>query len=246
MQTRRDNFASLCALAIAQPALGGRPEWKAGLAKAAITPRKSMWMGGFGNRKKPSEGVLNELYAKALALEDRSGKRAVLVTTDMTGFSAGLAKRIAKQVERQYGLSRDRLLLNSTHTHSGALLANPLQLWNLGRLSPEQWRDVEEYTQELEGKVVAVIGAALKGLQPARLAFGRSQTNFSVNRRLKTDKGVVSFLPNPEGPVDHDVPVLRVESERGQLLGVVFGYACHPSCLMADNYLFSGDYASFA
>jgi hypothetical protein len=246
MQTRRDSFASLCALALARPALGARPEWKAGLAKVAITPRKSIWMGGFGARKKPSEGVLNELYAKALALEDRSGKRAVLVTTDMTGFTAGLAKRVAEQAERQHGLSRDRLLLNSTHTHSGVLLANPLQLWNLGQLSPEQWRDVEEFTRELEGQVVALIGAALKDLRPARLAFGRGTTDFSVNRRLKTDKGVVSFRPDPEGPVDHDVPVLRVESERGQLLGVVFGYACHPSCLMADNYLFSGDYAGLA
>ncbi|MBI4874875.1 MAG: neutral/alkaline non-lysosomal ceramidase N-terminal domain-containing protein [Acidobacteria bacterium] len=246
MQTRRDSFASLCALALAKPALGARPEWKAGLAKVAITPRKSIWMGGFGARKKPSEGVLNELYAKALALEDRSGKRAVLVTTDMTGFSSGLAQRVAQQAQKRYGLSRDRLLLNSTHTHSGVLLANPLLIWSLGQLSPEQSRDVEEYTRELEDQVVALIGAALKDLRPARLAFGRGTTDFSVNRRLKTDKGVVSFRPDPEGPVDHDVPVLRVESERGQLLGVVFGYACHPSCLMADNFLLSGDYAGFA
>ena len=234
------------ALALLQPALAARPPWKAGLAKITITPREPLWIGGFGARTKPSEGVLNELYAKALALEDRSGKRAVLVTTDIAGFPAVVAKRIADQAVKQYRLSRDRLILNSSHTHSGPLLANPLQIWHVGKLSAEQWRDVEEYTRELEGKVVAVIGAALKDLQPARLAFGRSQTSFAVNRRIKTDKGVVSFRPNPEGPVDHDVPVLRVGSERGQLRGVVFGYACHPSCLLADNYRFSGDYASFA
>ena len=228
------------------PARAARPPWKAGLAKVTITPRQPIWLGGFGARTKPSEGVLNELYAKALALEDRSGKNAVLVATDMTGFPAGLAQRIAERAEKRYGLSRDRLLLTSTHTHSGALLASPLEIWNVGRLSPAQWRVVEEHTRELEDKVIEAIGVALRDLRPARLAFGRSRTDFAVNRRIKTDQGVVSFRPNPEGPVDHDVPVLRVESERGQLRGVVFGYACHPSCLLADNYLISGDYAGFA
>lgn len=234
-------------VALLQPAaLGARPAWRAGVARIVITPGKSLWLGGFGARTKPSEGVLNELHAKALALEDRSGKRAVLVTTDIAGFPAVVAGRIAEQARKQHRLSRDRLMLTSSHTHSGPLLANPNKIWHLGQLSAEQSRDVEEYTRELEGKVVAVIGAALKDLRPARLSFARGRTNFAVNRRIKTEKGVFSFRPNPEGPVDHDVPVLRVESEQGQLRAVVFGYACHPSCLQADNYLFSGDYAGFA
>jgi len=234
-------------LALTRPGLAAGPSWKAGLAKTRITPDKPLWMGGFGARTNTSSGMLHELYAKALALDDGLGKPAVLVTTDLVGFRAAVGKNIAERVEKQHGLPRARLILNSSHTHSGPLLADPLSLWYRWRLSEQQYRDVEDYTRELEGKVVAVIGAALRDLQPARLSFGHGEANFGVNRRRKPEQGgAVSFVPNPEGPVDPEVPVLRVESDQGQLRGIVFGYACHSSTLLSDNYRFSGDYAGFA
>ena len=47
--------------------------WKAGTAKADITPNTPIWMAGYGGRTKPSEGTLHPLWAKALALEDAKG-----------------------------------------------------------------------------------------------------------------------------------------------------------------------------
>ncbi len=137
-----------------------RTSWKAGLAKTRITPDKSLWMGGFGARTNTSSGTLQELHAKALALDDGSGRPAVLVPTDLVGFRAAVGKNIAERVEKQFGLPRARLILNSSHTHSGPLLADPLSIWYKWRLSDPQYRDVEDYTRELEDKVVAVIGAA--------------------------------------------------------------------------------------
>jgi len=52
------------ALVLAGPALRARPEWKAGVAKIQITPRKPIWMQGFSARTKPSEGTLLDLYAR--------------------------------------------------------------------------------------------------------------------------------------------------------------------------------------
>ncbi|HEU5115449.1 MAG TPA: hypothetical protein VFT74_02115, partial [Isosphaeraceae bacterium] len=49
--------------------------WKAGSAKLAITPREPVWMAGYGSRDHPSEGTLQDLWAKALVLEDPSGSR---------------------------------------------------------------------------------------------------------------------------------------------------------------------------
>jgi len=227
-------------------AAGSRAPWKAGLATIHITPNKPLWMGGFSARTKPSDGTLQELNAKALALEDQTGGRAVLVTTDLIGLPGVVSKSIAEQARKRYRLSRDRLLFNSSHTHSGPVLANPLQITYRALMSAAQWRDVEQYTRGLENKVVAVIGDALKDLKPARLSFGHSQTNFAVNRRLKTDKGWVSSTVNPQGPVDHVVPFLRVDSDEGRLRGAVFGYACHNTTLISDNYKFCGDYAGFA
>src|SRR5262249_36314422 len=49
---------------------------------------------------------------------------------------------------------------------------------------------------------------------------------------------------NPDGPVDHSVPVLDVRDAKGKLVAVVFGYACHNTTL--DFYRWCGDYAGYA
>jgi len=49
-------------------------EWKAGVASVAITPTEPIWMVGFGSRVKPHQEVRAEIFAKAFALEDTTGK----------------------------------------------------------------------------------------------------------------------------------------------------------------------------
>ena len=48
--------------------------WKAGIAKAVITPEKPVWLAGYGT-KRPPDGKLHDLWMKALALEDDAGRR---------------------------------------------------------------------------------------------------------------------------------------------------------------------------
>lgn len=56
-------------------------------------------MAGYAARRGPSQGVAQEIYAKALALEDATGQRSVLVTTDLLGFTAALAKQVAERAQ---------------------------------------------------------------------------------------------------------------------------------------------------
>ena len=57
--------------------------WKAGIARVVITPEQSMWMAGYAARDHESEGTMHDLWAKALALEDARGNKAVMVSTDL-------------------------------------------------------------------------------------------------------------------------------------------------------------------
>ena len=59
------------------------PEWKAGVASVAITPQRSLHMAGYAARKEPSEGTEQDLFAKALAIEDNAGNRLVIVRPTM-------------------------------------------------------------------------------------------------------------------------------------------------------------------
>ena len=44
--------------------------WKAGVARAVITPSQPVWMAGYGGKERPPEGKVMDLWIKVLALED--------------------------------------------------------------------------------------------------------------------------------------------------------------------------------
>ena len=69
------------------------------------------------------------------------------------------------------------------------------------------------------------------------------RSDFAMNRRQPTDKGVINGV-NPDGPVDHDVPVIKIATSDGKLKAILFGYACHNTT--SNTYLINGDYAGFA
>jgi neutral ceramidase len=236
----------LCALFVGA-ALPARASWKAGFAKVNITPHHSLWMAGYAARTHASEGTLLKLHAKALALEDETGRRAVLVTTDLLGLPRSVSEVVASRVKQKYGLSRDQLFLNSSHTHSGPVIGTMLSVAYEGKqgINAEQWEAVKAYTGHLEDQMVKLVGDALHKLQPATLGFGHGEADFAINRRVKTAAGYVGGV-NRDGPVDHDVPILVVRNQRGKILGIVFGYACHNTTIGSNFYKFSGDYAGFA
>src|SRR5213596_2287221 len=89
-------------------------EWRAGLATVKITPEKPVPMAGYASRTKPFENVAQQIYAKALALEDRQGHRAVLVTTDLIGISRAVAEPVCDRIQEKTKLARSQILLSSS------------------------------------------------------------------------------------------------------------------------------------
>lgn len=208
-----------------------------------ITPENPIWMSGYGGRTKPSQGTMTDLWAKAIAVEDQKGSRAVIVTTDLIGLPRSVSDQIAAAALKQYGLDRSRLLLNSSHTHTGPMVGENLQI--MFALAPEDEQRIRAYTQKLVQTIIDAIGGAIADLQPATLSYGSGSAEFAINRRKSTPKGFV-ISTNPEGPVDHSVPVLAIRKPDGTLRAALFGYACHNTTLTGEFYRISGDYAGFA
>src|SRR5713101_10006397 len=90
-------------------------EWQVGLAIVKITPEKPVPMAGYAGRTKPYENVAQDIYAKALALEDGQGHRAVLVTTDLLGLSRAVAEPVCERLQERAKLTRGQILLSSSH-----------------------------------------------------------------------------------------------------------------------------------
>jgi len=213
-------------------------DWKAGVATAKITPDTLMWMAGYAARKQPAEGTLQELYAKALTLEDEAGQRVVIVTLDLIGVLVTIRESVEKQVQEQYQLPPSALVLNASHTHCG-----PEYRERTGREE-----EARNYHKFLETTLVRLVGEALADLRPARLTYSHARAGFAMNRRrnyaLTKEDVNANKAPNPDGPVDHDVPVLCVVDAEGTQRAVLFGYACHNTTL--GFYQFCGDYAGWA
>jgi hypothetical protein len=95
------------------------------VATIDITPQEPIWMAGYGNRTKPSEGVL-KLYVKALVL-GRNRRKTVLVTSDLLGFIKEVSDPIAERVSAKYGVPASAAL-NASHTHSGPVIGHMLRL----------------------------------------------------------------------------------------------------------------------
>ncbi len=216
-------------------------QFKAGAASVAITPEQPLWMGGYASRKAPSAGKVHDLYAKALALEDADGNRFVIVTTDLLGITPRMRSIIEAGVAANHDMKAHQLLINASHTHCGPELRDNYIVRRGG--TAEFAAKARQYVDHTCGKIVDVVGQAVASMQPVTLDYTFARAGFAMNRRLPMNGGLRNS-PNPRGPVDHEVPVLRVTNQDGQLIAILFSYACHNTTLSFQK--FSGDYAGFA
>jgi len=216
-------------------------ELKVGIASTVITPQLPFWLNGYGSRTKPSTEVLHDIWAKALVFEENPGSRIVIVTTDLLGLSPEVSKAIANRVNKKYGINRSQLLLNSSHTHSGPVV------WPAGSilldLNPEDQQKASRYAMKLTDDIVALIDSAMSRRAPMQVWSGHGTAGFAMNRREPSANGIINGK-NLNGPVDHDVPVLKIATPGGELKAILFGYACHNTTL--SGYEINGDYAGFA
>lgn len=220
--------------------------WRAGAASIVITPPQPMPMAGYASRgAQHAQGLLNDLYAKALVLEDDAGERGLLVTLDLVGIERHLSLSICQRLQQAFGFERRQIVLAASHTHSGPVVAKNLRPMHYEVLSEADRELVDRYARFLEERIEAVVREALAALGPAELSWGSGRADFAVNRRNNREADVPRLREagQLQGPVDHDVPVLAVHRE-GRLVAVVFGYACH--CTVLSGFDWSGDYAGFA
>jgi hypothetical protein len=107
---------------------------------------------------------------------------------------------------------------------------------------------ISSYQASVASKLVSLVGEALGRLAPARLQYCHARAGFAMNRRpnysLPENDPQRGKVPNPDGPVDHDVPVLQITTDNNRVLALLFGYACHNTT--SNEAVFHGDYAGFA
>ncbi|MFP4058563.1 MAG: neutral/alkaline non-lysosomal ceramidase N-terminal domain-containing protein [Candidatus Brocadiia bacterium] len=206
------------------------PRLRAGIARANLTPYVGAFLAGFASRDRPSEGIHDELFARALVLE--AGQRTVaLVTCDLVGLGTDSVGRIREHVEEATAIAPDAVMVACTHTHSGpttGILRHP-------GFDPHLLAVTER-------KIAGAVAEAHRSMAEAALGWGTGQVPIGVNRRERGDDGAMRLGRNDAGPVDHELGVLRVDGAEGRPMALVAVYACHPVVLGGGNYLVSADF----
>jgi hypothetical protein len=197
------------------------PEGKellAGTAKVDITPEDSVVISGFSPRY--STGVHDHQHVRALVLDN--GKEILaIISWDILHFSDFLAiQAIREEIFSKTGIPEENILINATHTHSAM---------------DNVWHD----------ESVDAVVEAFNNMQPARIGVGSKFIyGRGANRRWPSGKWIGGPLDyNPDGIMDNECGVIRVEDYDRNIIAVVVNYSSHPTILGPANTLLSGDYA---
>jgi neutral ceramidase len=216
-----------------------------GVAVCDITPELPIRLAGYAGRKRPADKIEHPLLVQALALKNPDGERFVIVALDNCGVSRGFMRPVLQELAAKHQLARGAVAVVSSHTHSAPVLAGTLS--EMTQPSPEERSRIEDYSRFLQSKIVEVVSAALADCRPAIFEQGKGRATFAMNRRVYSGDQVV-FGDNPDGPVDWDVPVLRIKDAKGSVRAVLFGYACHGTSVRGGDYWYavSGEYMAYA
>src|SRR5580704_13998835 len=121
--------------------------FQAGVARVKITPDLPVWLNGYANRTHPSNHVMQDLWAKALALDDGKGGRVVIVTADLLFLPREITGPVAERCEKRFGVKRSQLLFNASHTHSGPAIWPKIRV--LFEMNPADTEKARQYALKL-------------------------------------------------------------------------------------------------
>lgn len=196
---------------------------QAGFAEVVITPPVGTPMEGYSARQGVSQGVHDDLHARALVLDD-GPTRVAIVSCDLLGVDRRLVAAARERAEAMTGIPGANVLVAATHTHAG-----PAGL---------RW-DLDAALAEITArKIAGAVDAANRALEPAVIKVGRTSVDsVSQNRR------------DPAWPAETALRVLlvdRPQSDRRPPIAAVINFACHATVLFHTNLLLSADYPGAA
>ena len=209
---------------------------QAGIARSIITPPNGLTMAGYAGREGVVQGIDADLTATALVLQS-NGTRVAVVGFDLAFLLGNLLNGVRRALSEGFGMPESHILLNCSHTHCG-----PTMDGYLYDDDPRQHRMRSDYAARVIEEMLRLASAALEDLEGARLATGTGEARIGINRRELDKEGDIILGENPDGPVDHEVRVIRVDDLQGRPKAVVFAHGCH-TVTMGPKYLkWSPDY----
>ena len=212
----------------------------AGVARAEITPPVGIAHLNWGSQTHVEAAGIDPvgMYATALALSD--GKQTFAMV-DVDALFVDQADEIAQRASALTGIPAAHIRLGATHTHSGPAVSRVR-----GPVGTDYARYegmMANYRAALADKVVGAIQEAHSRLRPAHLYGGRGVGTINIHRRVRAKEGMPAAVGrNPDGFVDRELVVVRIDDAQGKPLAALVNFQCHGTVLAYENKLLSPDW----
>lgn len=210
--------------------------FRASATKVEITPQTSQWLSGYQARR--SDGVLDSIYHRVVAF-DSGDTQFYLISSDLCLFSPTLYDSVTSELQKETGIDPKHVLWSVTHTHAAPEVGPPDMYKTLLGRSDHDWD--RDYTNRTTRALVDAVRSARDKLEPARIVFGTGVAMANINRRAKDVEGQVSIGLNPDGPVDRQFNLIRLNRPDGSLIALIANYAMHGTVMSGQNLKISGD-----
>jgi len=206
----------------------------AGAAEIIITPA----LDGPLNVVRPSTGVHDDLFARALVISDTLKKTAI-VSLDLAGVGFAFTDELREQIKQRTGI--DTALVNCTHTHSAPFtMPYSVTNWNWLMKEGRPWYDA------LLANITEVVCWANAELSEATIRIGREPVQIGLNRRADLQKQSDDEKLSLDDGVIPWVDVLRIDGMDGNPIAILFSHAAHPVTVHHASNLIGADYPGYA
>ena len=201
--------------------------FRAGFSKVCISPPVGAPLAGFAARQEVAAGIHDDLFARALVMENERAAVA-LVSVDVLALPSEFINSVRESIQKSTGLQPDSVMIASTHTHAGPVTIKTF-------FNPDGSVD-QDYMNRLASNITVAVTTAWRERFPARVGVGAGYVEgVGVNRRSPDQR-----------PVDEEIGIIKIEDTEGSVRAVFINYACHPTVLGPDNLLVTGDFPAFA
>lgn len=207
-----------------------------GVARIDITPEKPVRLSGYSGRDNPFDSVHHKLWAKAMAFGNKNEGYSILITVDLLGIPGKITEKVRSELRDSIALNPENFTICASHTHSGPQIGNIVSHFNKP-LSPDELAEISLYAMNLTTKLKEVSLMAVQNIKSSSVFWGQGEVDFAINRRTSI---------NPDGVVDHSLPVLKISDPDGAVRAVLLSYACHAVTLGPKNNVVHGDWAGEA
>jgi hypothetical protein len=181
--------------------------------------------------------IHDHVYARTIVL-DNGHTRAVLLGTDLGMFTEDSYDELCRQITEEVGCPKENILMTGTHTHGSP---SPGAVPVPGKSTNVLDSFDVLYAKWIKQHVFASVCQANANLQPARVGYGTGAFYVNVNRdAIHPETRTWYQGPNPDGPSDKTVAVVKFEATSGELIAVYVNYAMHANLMFMRNEISGG------